>query len=508
MAELDAKRELEARLSFIGLDDAARDTLRSLGPVIDASMDAALDVFYTKVRATPQTAAFFRNETMIAGAKKRQMQHWSVMTGASFDIRYVEAVSTIGATHARIGLEPRWYIGGYGLLMEQLIHAVIEKRWPSRFGRSKSRQLANEVSVMVKAAILDMDYSISVYLQILEQQRQEAEAARAGIEAQQNEALSALTGALGALSQGDLESRMPEGLAENFHTMVDDYNGAAENLRSTLGTVRHAAEQILTATSSIAEATDDLARRTEQQAAGLEESTAALQELTNTVGSTAEGAKKASTVVGQALSEAKVSGEVVTKAVSAMGAIEKSSDEISKIIGVIDEIAFQTNLLALNAGVEAARAGEAGRGFAVVAQEVRELAQRCASAAREIKGLISQSSGHVQSGVSLVNEAGSALDKIIGRIVDINGIVTEIASAAASQSGGLREVSSAIVNMDQITQQNAAMVEHSSTQTFGLRSEVEKLVTALRGFRTRGADRVELPHFRQEDLVRMRQRSA
>lgn len=491
MANADAKRELEARLNFIGLDESARQTLRDLAPVINATMESALDTFYTKVRAVPETAAFFRNDAHINGAKKRQAEHWSIVSGGRFDERYVDGVTVIGTTHARIGLEPRWYIGGYGLLLEQMIHTVIEKRWPSRFGRGKTKKLANEVSVMVKAAILDMDYSISVYLRILEEQRQRAELARQETEEAQNDAMKALTAALEALSQGDLEKRMTEQLSDQFMAMVDDYNHAAERLRSTLGTVRHAAEKILTGTSSIAEATDDLARRTEQQAAGLEESTAALQELTNTVGSTAEGAKKASEVVGQALSEAKISGAVVTKAVTAMGAIEKSSDEISKIIGVIDEIAFQTNLLALNAGVEAARAGEAGRGFAVVAQEVRELAQRCASAAREIKGLISQSSGQVQNGVGLVNEAGTALDKIISRIVEINGIVTTIASAAANQSGGLREVSAAIVSMDQITQQNAAMVEHSSSQTTNLRSEVEKLVMALRGFRTRGADRVE-----------------
>ncbi len=490
MTDNNARRDLDKRLDFIGLDDQARKTLRNLSPVIREAMDAGLDAFYRKVAAVPETAAFFRNDQHMKGAKRRQLDHWGIVSSGEYDVRYVQGVQAIGATHARIGLEPRWYIGGYGLLLEQVIHAVAEKRWPSRFGKGRSKELASEISAIVKAAILDMDYSISVYLDKLEEQRQQAEASRLLVEKEQNEALAALTKTLEDLSKGNLETRMPEGLASGFQNMVDDYNNAAENLRVALSTVRHAAEKILGSTGSIAEATDDLARRTEQQAAGLEESTAALQELTGNVSVTAKGAKQASDVVGQALKEAHVSGEVVTKAVSAMGAIEKSSDEISKIIGVIDEIAFQTNLLALNAGVEAARAGEAGRGFAVVAQEVRELAQRCGKAAQEIKSLISQSSTQVQTGVGLVNEAGGALDKIIGRIVEINEIVSGIASAAESQSGGLREVSAAIINMDEITQQNAGMVEHTSHQTETLREEVERLVTALRGFRTRSEARL------------------
>ncbi|MCM2472620.1 globin-coupled sensor protein [Rhizobium sp. CG5] len=488
MISQDEKTALNKRLDFIGFDDQARQKLRALGPVIRNNMSAALDVFYQRLRKTPETAAFFRSEDHIKGAKRRQEEHWTVVGTAQYDERYVEGVQAVGRAHARIGLEPRWYIGGYAVLLEQLIHAIVRERWPSRFGKRGSQQLADEVAIIVKAALLDMDYSISIYLDILADQRNQSEAARLKVEQEQAVALSALSAVLAELSRGDLESNLPRDLPDNFVSMAGDYNNSVENLRNTIGTVRNAAEEILRSTTAISEAANHLAQRTEQQAAGLEESTAALQELTQSVAQAADGAQKATVVVKMALNEAQTSGEVVTKAVSAMGAIEKSSDEISKIIGVIDEIAFQTNLLALNAGVEAARAGEAGRGFAVVAQEVRELAQRCANAAKEIKGLISQSSGQVQSGVGLVNNAGEALEKIINRIGEINTIVTGIASAASDQSGGLKEVNVAIGSLDTITQQNAAMVEETSAQTVTLRDEVERLVNALQKFKTRNAN--------------------
>ncbi|WP_027486642.1 globin-coupled sensor protein [Allorhizobium undicola] len=484
MGSSHADADLGKRLEFIDLDQASLALLREMAPAIEAHIGRGLDAFYDKVRKTPETSRFFRNDDHVSGAKRLQQDHWGIVTAAQYDGDYVDGVRAIGRTHARIGLEPRWYIGGYALILEQLIHAVMKERWPGMFGKGGAGKLAQAVSVMVKAALLDMDYSISVYLESLEEQRLQAEAARQKAEEEQMQALAALREALSRLSRGDLEYRLPDDLPENFRALAEDYNTTVSTLRGTIGTVREAGEEILRSTTVIAEATDNLAQRTEQQAAGLQESTSALQELTGSVSQAAEGARKASDVVRLTLEEAQTSGAVVTKAVEAMGAIEQSSDKISRIIGVIDEIAFQTNLLALNAGVEAARAGEAGRGFAVVAQEVRELAQRCANAAKEIKGLISESSDQVQNGVSLVNGAGDALGNIIVRIDEINAIVSRIAIAAGDQSSGLKEVNIAIGNMDGITQQNAAMVEETSAQTSTLREEVERLVASLRHFRT------------------------
>jgi methyl-accepting chemotaxis protein len=242
-------------------------------------------------------------------------------------------------------------------------------------------------------------------------------------------------------------------------------------------------QAIHSGTQEISTASNDLSRRTEQQASSLEETAAALDEITATVKKAAEGAIHARKVVADTKKDAEKSGEVVRKAVEAMGGIENSSQQIGQIIGVIDEIAFQTNLLALNAGVEAARAGDAGRGFAVVASEVRTLAQRSAEAAKEIKGLISTSTGQVQRGVDLVTETGTALAHIIVRVTEVNSAVAEIAAGAQEQATGLQHVNVALNQMDQVTQQNAAMAEEATAAGRGLAYESDQLSRLIAQFR-------------------------
>ena len=314
------------------------------------------------------------------------------------------------------------------------------------------------------------------------QLRQREESINRARAQEQADVVAALGAALGRLSDGDLTSTITEEFPEEFKQIRNDYNQAVSTLQEALTFVAANAPSIRGGATEIANAADDLSRRTEQQAASLEETAAALDEVTATVNKTATGARQASTVVRDTRGEAEVTGAVVSDAVAAMTAIEDSAQKISQIIGVIDEIAFQTNLLALNAGVEAARAGDAGRGFAVVASEVRALAQRSADAAKEIKTLISYSSAQVSSGVTLVGRSGESLTRIVARVGEIDALITEIAASAQEQATALGQVNSAVNHMDQVTQQNAAMVEETTAACHALNREGDSLEASLSSF--------------------------
>jgi len=303
------------------------------------------------------------------------------------------------------------------------------------------------------------------------------------------QATSGLGEGLKHLAAGNLSFQLTEAFAADFEGLRTDFNAAVSQLGNTLRSVAEASVQIATGSNEISESAQDLSKRTEQQAASLEETAAALDQITANVANSSQRVEEARTAAEQANQSAVQSGTIVSNAVDAMGKIEQSARQISNIIGVIDEIAFQTNLLALNAGVEAARAGEAGRGFAVVAQEVRELAQRSAQAAKEIKDLIRNSTVEVEGGVQLVNETGAALKTIETYIVTVNDHMKAIAHAAKEQSVGLGEVNIAVNQMDQVTQQNAAMVEENTAASTALSTEAGQLGELIGQFRLDGFQR-------------------
>ncbi|MEL6204439.1 MAG: methyl-accepting chemotaxis protein [Pseudomonadota bacterium] len=316
----------------------------------------------------------------------------------------------------------------------------------------------------------------------------EAERLREEMERSQSEVVDALSVALKSVSSGNLTARIEMRFADRYEALRSDFNSAIEGLCNVVGSVSEMSANVRKEAVEIASSADSLSSRTERTAATLEQTAAALDQLTSSVSSAAEGAERADTVVSDARTHATQSGEVVREAVEAMSEIEGSAGKIAKIIDVIEDIAFQTNLLALNAGVEAARAGEAGRGFAVVASEVRALAQRSSDAAREINDLITSSGVQVQRGVQLVDRAGKALEQIVSSVGEIADLVAGIAVSSKEQSTGVSEINTAVNQLDQATQQNAAMFEETTAASHALTQVAESLNETVARFDT-GAPR-------------------
>ncbi|WP_426122734.1 methyl-accepting chemotaxis protein [Pararhizobium sp. PWRC1-1] len=350
-------------------------------------------------------------------------------------------------------------------------------------------EMARAVEMFRMAAIekQSIELSVAANRNEHEAEREARDAASAEEARQVQRAVVALGQGLNRLSDGNLTATIDQPFRQDLETLRQDFNHTVEKLQGVLSNVQENSSSIQSNSRQMRGAADDLAKRTEQQAASLEETSAALDQITVTVRTATQRAEEASRMVGETRNNAEESGRIVGEAVEAMARIENASAEIGKIINVIDEIAFQTNLLALNAGVEAARAGEAGKGFAVVAQEVRELAQRAAGAAKDIKVLVGRSSSEVGTGVKLVQATGEALGRIGTDVVRINEHMTSIVSAAREQSVGLQEINTAIGQLDQMTQQNAAMVEQTNAASHTLAQDAEGLTALIGQFQLSGA---------------------
>ncbi|MEQ5869031.1 HAMP domain-containing protein [Sagittula sp. NFXS13] len=334
-----------------------------------------------------------------------------------------------------------------------------------------------------KDEIGDIARNTLALLKVLREGRT-AEQARAERLEQQLKVVGELGQALDNLANGILHMRIAGPFPKEYEALRANYNRAVEHLCEVVTDVKGGAEGILASSDQIASASDDLSRRTETQAATLEQSAAAMEEMLAAVKSAARNASDANTTMSHTRETAEKNGQVMKSAIIAMKQIEKSSDKISEITSVIDDIAFQTNLLALNAGVEAARAGESGKGFAVVASEVRGLAQRSAEAAQQIKELILGSGERVKQGVHLVEASGLALEDVLAKIADVSAMVEQIASSAEDQAQGLNEINEGISNLDRVTQQNAAMVEESNAASQMLQEEANRLSKRVAGFET------------------------
>jgi methyl-accepting chemotaxis protein len=461
VAAAKANRDLNALAILASVDAAIDDlatALRTWNEAMDASVASGVSALSADNRNT-----IFRSALLLAVAT-------ALITALAM------AVAKAGILHPIASLRQR---------MMRLAEGDIEVDVLEAVRRDEIGSMAQSVLVFRENARQRqrLEATASAQSQATEAERRVREADKAQRDAEVEHAVSSLAAALNRLADGDVACQIDTPFAGQFERIRADFNASTSRLRQTLAAVRGNAASISASTREIRHAADELAQRTEQQAASVEETAAALEQITTTTRDATARAQEAESLVQTARTAAQASGHVVERAVLAMKAISSSSDEIGKIIGVIDDIAFQTNLLALNAGVEAARAGEAGKVFAVVAQEVRELAQRSAQAAREIKGLINASGDQVRDGVELVGETGEALQNIVNHVEEISTRIRAISTAAREQLVGIQEVNGAISTIDQTTQRNAAMVEESTAATHALAADVGELDRSLGQFR-------------------------
>jgi len=481
--------DIERRTAFMGLGQRSQGYVAQ-EDLLRTTLPEALDAFYARLRVTPETRAFFRDEIHIGAAKSAQIGHWNAILKGRADEDYGKAVRRIGNVHARIGLEPRWYMGGYSVVLARLIEAIANR--PRKlFDKHHDRHTAEAAGELSRRVLLDMDLAISTYLEALQAERARIEADKAEADARQAQVVAILSAALKTLAAGDLAATITAPVADEYVGLKTDFNAAVRALRDAFSAVTESAAAVSSGSTQLARASHDLAIRTERQAATVERTSHHAEQIADSVEQTAVSARQSVEAVGAARGDVEQGVAVVAEATQAMKAISESSANVGGFVTLIDEIAFQTNLLALNAGVEAARAGDSGRGFAVVASEVRALAQRSAAAAREIRMVMQQSTTEVSRGVDLVTRTGDALGRIGERVAAVHSLADGMAASAREQADRLSEVKRAILQIDDITQQNAAMTEEATAASRQLATEAEALMLKVQQFQIGETDEVE-----------------
>jgi methyl-accepting chemotaxis protein len=479
------------RLRGLRFDEAEREALRTMAPLIQRVLEPAVAAAdhhaeqWDEYRdARDRVAA--AGETLTG---PEALRYWRMTLSEEIGEDRLALVGERALRYYSAKFPPRWTYAAFAGVFTALAKAAIEESAPKTFrraGAKRRRELSDRIAALFKAAMLELDMAAAIRRSRDDGERARLEAQNEATHAEDERVVVGLGGGLDRLAQGNLKTRLTETFPPRYEKLRLDFNGSVDSLESAIGQVIVFADSLRAGCENIAAASDRLSQRTESQAAGLIEATSTLSAIVSTVAETAQGAKNARDIATTAKTEAESSVDIVHEAVEAVRRIEKSSQEIAKIIGVIDEIAFQTNLLALNAGVEAARAGDAGRGFAVVASEVRALAQRSAEAAKEIKGLIAAANAQVDHGVSLVDRTGQTLEKIVAQVSKVNEVISDIAARAGEQAVAVREANVGLAEVDRATQENAAMAEESCAAGQRLRTEAEDLLRSVARFQAGG----------------------
>ena len=459
---------LTERLDYYGLDPSD-PIFRSIAAAIDKHIEPTLNGFYQELQSRDELSRKFVDAASMARARAAQAKHWKGAFTDGLDAAFLKRSNHIGGVHARIGLEPKWYVGSYARILDDLLTQMIAPGWKRYLPWKRAE--ARRIAALVKVSLLDMDVALSSYF--------------LDISEKVNSLNAVLGAALARMAEGQLDIAAID-LPPEYARVAADFNSTVAALHDTISGVVNSVGAISSGSSEIRSASDDLAQRTEEQAANLEEAAAAVAEVLGQVQQTREEASNARRTIRESNTTAGEGSKVVAEAAVAMDRIERSSQDIGNIVGVIENIAFQTNLLALNAGVEAARAGESGRGFAVVANEVRALALRCATSAEEIRALVQGTSEQVSSGVDLVGRSGNAFAAITQAVASLTAAVESIAASTEAQSDSLAHINKVVGEIDRSTQQNAAMAEQCTAAAASLAREAEGLRSTVGSFAVSG----------------------
>lgn len=420
---------LGGRLRFAGLDQEQCDLLRKYRVMLEPHVQAGLRDLLVKFETMPECSPVFENDSQIDRLHDLQNAHWSVLTDARFDSLYAERVKVLSDAETRMGIEPRWHIAGHAVVLEKLVSALMSQQSHGIMmpgARRKNQELAEAIRSIIRLVMLDTEISVSLrfnelrikHAQELAKQRDED---RSGV-------VELLGNVLKQFADGDLSARVDGAVPEEFKALADSLNLALTKMGNTLSSTNQRLRDAYRMSDELIQRSKALAELNESQGQKLNGANSLLEQLLGSASTTANQIHMARDVASSVERAATDGGQAVGEAISAMSDIENSAEQIGKIIGAIDEIAFQTNLLALNAGIEAARAGDSGRGFAVVAQEVRALAQRSADAAREIKDLVSITKHQVGAGVRTVNRTQEAIGGVATQVAGVSEMISAIAA--------------------------------------------------------------------------------
>nr|WP_272871768.1 globin-coupled sensor protein [Agrobacterium tumefaciens] len=483
-ARRSAGGSLAGRLRFAGLDETQSDFLRSYRSMLEPYVKAGLRDVMTRFQSMPDCSPSFESENQLDRLHDLQSSHWSVLTDARFDALYAERVKVLSDNASRMGLDPRWQIASHAVVLEHLVGGLVAEHAPRSIlpgNRKKTRELAEAVKNVVRLVMVDTEIAVSLRFNEL-RLRHGRELAEQR-DSDRSEAAKLLGTALTAFAAGDLQARIGGEVPEAYRDVAASFNTALETIGASLIAAQNSIGEAEALGARFADMGRSIAERSRQQVEALAETSRAIQTMIGNVAENGARISATETAVSRAREAAVESGKAIGEAIDAMSDIEQSAEQIGRIIGTIDEIAFQTNLLALNAGIEAARAGESGRGFAVVAQEVRALAQRSADAAREIKSLVGTTKTQVEGGVRMVNRTQDAIGGVVRQVSGINDMIAEVSRHTAEQAGELQSVAADIGEQQRQAGRNAVDISASASEADALQTVILELGRTIREFR-------------------------